>query len=101
MQRSLDTLDMRTVRLIGWLLAMIAVVLVFYLVIAHIRGRWLAGNEPPTGEQFTLEQLRTLLRQGKMSPDEFERVKTLTLARHQQSLQTPQSPRPPAAGPHP
>jgi uncharacterized membrane protein len=100
MRPAADPLDGSQVfHYILWLLATIAVLIVCYAVISHIRSRWLGADTPTSGEAFTLEQLRTLLREGKMSAEELDRAKAVILAVHQRSLQPPPPPQPPAAGP--
>ena len=65
-----------------WMLVIIAGCLVLFVIVYAIRESWLKSDPTPAGGDFSLHDLRKLLRDGKMSQEEFERAKGRILAAH-------------------
>ena len=66
---------------IAWSLALFGGVVVLFVVVSLLK-RWFRADEPETVQPpgFTLDDLRELHRQGKLSTEEFERAKGRMLA---------------------
>jgi len=61
-------------------LALIGVAIVLFLAVTAIR-KWLKDDTSPTaGVGFSLSDLRQLVREGKMTHEEFEKAKAIILA---------------------
>ncbi len=65
--------------IIGWSLALLGLVVAAFVLVAWIKKRMQAPDEPPAAG-FTLAELRDLHRQGKLSADEYERAKAALMA---------------------
>ena len=78
------TSDQDTWRAIEWGGVVICAVILLILVFRTAQKNC-AGTEtgPPAG--FTLSDLRQLVKDGKMTPDEFERAKAKILVAHQRA----------------
>jgi hypothetical protein len=67
---------------VGTLLGLIVLIVAFSIVRRRIRRQATSGS-PPGG--FTLGDLRALVKDGKMSPEEFERAKNKILDAHKKA----------------
>ena len=67
---------------VGVVVGVIVLVIAFRVVRKRLRGQATSGS-PPGG--FTLGDLRALVKEGKMSPEEFERAKDKILAAHKKA----------------
>jgi hypothetical protein len=66
---------------IGWSLVLIVLVLGAFVVVMRVKS-WLTADDDagPAGAGFTLSDLRTLHRSGKMTDEEFERARAQMMA---------------------
>jgi hypothetical protein len=60
---------------IVWSLSLLALLAAGYLVVSHLRRRYVQPKEDVPNTGFTLADLRELHRQGKMSDEEFAAAK--------------------------
>jgi len=67
---------------VGTLIGLIVLIIAFTLIRKRIR-RQPTSSSPPGG--FTLGDLRALVKDGKMSPEEFERAKNKILDAHKKA----------------
>ena len=70
---------MDAVRVIGWSLVLIALLLVGFFAVTRLR-QWMKEDDAPVSIGFTLSDLRDLRRQGKMSEEEYERARAKMMA---------------------
>ena len=70
---------MDAVRVVGWSLVLIALLLIGFYAVTRLR-HWMREDEPAVGIGFTLSDLRQLHREGKMTDEEFERAKAKIVA---------------------
>ena len=70
---------MDAVRVIGWSLVLVALLLVGFYAVTRLR-HWLKADDAPVGIGFTLSDLRQLHRDGKMTDEEFEKAREKMMA---------------------
>ena len=68
-----------------WLLALVVLVLIGGIVIGAIR-KWMRGSEPTEQLGFTLGDLRTLHREGKISSEELKLAEARIISRVQSGI---------------
>jgi hypothetical protein len=68
----------------------IVVAILLFAIVIWVRRKVRQPDSTPPGG-FTLSDLRRLVKQGKMTPEEFDRAKELVLGAHKRSVQIPQS----------
>jgi hypothetical protein len=61
-------------RVLWWSLVLIGVILAAFVLVAQVKKRLIAPDEPAT-TGFTLSDLRSLHRKGQMTDEEFEKAK--------------------------
>ena len=83
-----DRSDQLLADILPWLIALVAFVVVGGVVIYFVRRR-LSADAGPTGDGFTLHDLRQLHAAGELSDSEFERAKAVMIGRLKSSKVAP------------
>jgi hypothetical protein len=66
---------MAGVRVIGWSLVLIVLILVAFFVVMRMRAWLQQDDDAPVGIGFSLSDLRQLHRAGKMTDEEYEKAR--------------------------
>ena len=73
-----------------WALVLVGVVLVGFYAVVQVK-RWVTKPDEPSGAGFTLSDLRTLHRSGKMTTEEFEKAKLAIVQAAQRAAERKQA----------
>lgn len=65
------------VEAVGWLLIILVIVVLLFVAVVFIRKHFQEGEDAPETESapFALDSLRELLRQGKLTQEEYDRLR--------------------------
>lgn len=63
------------VEAIGWLLLIFILVIAGFLAVTYLRKRLQTDEDPAEGSAFTLGDLRNLVKQGKLTQEEYDRLR--------------------------
>jgi len=76
---------------LAWVGVLVALLVVGALIVMALRRSLMRDQAAPSGDPFSLDELRKLKASGALSDDEFDRARAALLGRHAETRSSPET----------